>query len=196
MTKKELVLAMTAALTPMIGKPFTKEHMDSIIAEFGPKAGGGFAKINVDEITKVENGKTVAIFDTVAKVWLPATEEYFYEDKKNPDAKLNGLKNHSKAREKCTKEHVKYTKKAKDIVWEGSVDNDYLNKDECKKLLSAVPAINYARIIPMGQENQGTLKADPKAAEFTKMCMALEEKIAKAKGGNTPKQPAVDSTPN
>jgi len=192
MTKKELVAVLTAALTPLIGKPFTKEAMDSLIAEVGPKAGGGATRLNLDEITKVENGKTVAIFDTVAKVWLPATPEFFYEDKKSPNPKLNGLKNHSKAREKVTKEHVKHTKMAKDLVWKGSVENDILPKDVCKKVLSSVPAIDYSRIVPMGQPNQGTVKTTEAIKNFEAQIAKLNKQIDdKLKGSDDSKPEAA-----
>jgi hypothetical protein len=183
MTKKELVAVLTAALTPLVGKPFTKEAMDNIIAEVGPKS-GGFSKINVDDIIKVENGKTVQIFDTVAKVWLPATKDFFYEEKKNPNPKLNGLKNHSKAREKITKENVKHTKMAKDLVWKGSVENDVLDKNTCKNILEMVPAIDYSRTQP-----DGTVKSTQEIAKFEATIQELQGKV-EAAIANASKQPA------
>jgi hypothetical protein len=188
MTKKELVGIITGALTPLVGKPLTQEVVDNLVAKVGPKTGGGFAKRDIDGIIKVENGKTVQIFDTVAKVWLPATKEFFYEDKKTPNPKLNGLKNHSKAREKITKEHVKHTKMAKDIVWKGTVENDILDKELCKQLLSSVPAIDYTRIQPDGKvkSTQEIAKFEAKAQELAgKIDASLKAKSAD-KSATTP----------
>ena len=194
MTKKELValIATTLAtsLTPLVGKPFTKENMDAVIANaqetFGPKAGGGFKKIDIEEIIKVENGKTVKIFDTVASVWLPATSEFFYEDKKNPNAKLNGLKNHSKAREKVTKENVKHQKMAKDLVWVGSVENDILTKEQCTQVLKSVPKIDYKRI-----KEDGSVTSNTEIAKFESTVTELKGKVD-AKIAEAKKAPAAE----
>jgi ABC-type Zn2+ transport system substrate-binding protein/surface adhesin len=175
MTKTQVAKLLVATLTPLVGKTLTKEAVEDLVAQVGPKS-GGFTKRDISEIIKVDaNGKTIQIFDTVAKVWLPATPEFFYEDKKNPNPKLNGLKNHSKAREKLTKEHVKHTKMAKDVVWKGTVENDVLDKAVAKQLLSSVPAIDYTRIQPNGE-----IKPTQEIAKFEAKLQELAGKIESA----------------
>ena len=175
MTKAELVALVASTL--VVGKPVTQDMVDTLTAAVGPKSKGA-AAYNIADITKVENGKTVANLDTVAKVWLPATADFFYEEKEANRQKpeLNNLKTHSKAREKLGKEHVKLKKRAKDVIWNGTVLGDYITKEESSDLLASVPKVRYDRVVPYGQEKAGSIKGDPAVVAFEEKCGKLEGK--------------------
>ena len=182
MGKKE-VLATALAVVATFEKSFKEpKAYNSMVAmlteELGPKS-GGFSKLNIDEIIKVKDGKTVEIFDTVAKVWLPATSEFFYvekdEAKQNP--KLNGLKNHSKAREKVTKENVRLVKLSKDVIWNGVVKAEILSKEDKLQVVNSIPKIDFTRIQPTG-ENAGKVKASPEVIKYEELLARMNGKIA------------------
>jgi hypothetical protein len=186
MTKKQIVETLDKVL--VVGQPLTKEKKEEILALFAAKSRGG-GKRNIEDIIKVENGKVVAILDTVANVWLPADEEHFYKDLKNPDPKLNGLKNHSKAREKLTKEHQKLKNALKKLMWDGVVTSNKLSKDELNALAAKLPKIDYSRIVPFGQPNAGEIKPSKEVAEFEQLLAKLEAKVhpPKAEADDKPK---------
>jgi len=178
MTKKAILEVITSVIpASMVGKPLTQETYDKLLGAFASK-GGGFAKRNIDELIKVENGKTVAILDTVANVWLPATKEFFYEDKSNKaDPKLNGLKNHSKAREKLVKEIQGFKNTLKNLMWDGRVKAKKLSEEELNSLSIKLPKVNYERIVPFGQPNAGTIKPDADVEKYTKALVRAKAKV-------------------
>jgi len=182
MGKKE-VLATALAVVATFEKSFKEpSEYNSMVAmlteELGPKS-GGFSKLDINSIIKVKDGKTVEIFDTVAKVWLPATSVFFYaeKDEAQQNPKLNGLKNHSKAREKVTKENVRLVKLSKDVIWNGVVKAEILSKEDKVQVVDSIPKIDFTRIQPTG-ENAGKVKASPEVIKYEELLARMNGKIA------------------
>jgi len=187
MTKKAVREKLDAALK--VGETITQERKKEILDLFAAQGGAGRGKQNVEDLIKVENGKTVAILDTVANVWLPADKDLFYEEKVNPDPKMNGLKNHSKAREKLVKEHQKLKKHIKDLMWEGVIQTNALTREEINMLTEKLPKIDYSRIVPFGQPNAGEIKP-------SKEVEAFEALVEKAKAKIEAKKTTADENAN
>jgi len=86
-----------------------------------PKSGG--ATVNVDEVFDGENLQCA-----VSGEWLPATEEYFYEDKggKSP---FNGLRRLSRQAESIRKTHAKKIKASENAIMNDVLDGEMTPED-------------------------------------------------------------------
>lgn len=108
-TKKEIFETTTEAVTALCkqhnvnGKVI--EGITAILTEnLAPKAGG--ASVNIDEVTKKdENGNITEIMCSVSGKFLPATKDFFYEDKAGKG--INGLKRLSRQAESIRKSFIK-----------------------------------------------------------------------------------------
>jgi hypothetical protein len=156
MTKKtSAVLALL-----VVGKAVTEElraEVTSILEAKGSKK----AVVNLDEIRKVDkNGKVTEIKCSVSGVWLPATEEFFYVNKKG-DKNLNNLLRRSRQAEKIYKDHSRNTKAAKAKIWE-DFENNKINGEQAKSLMKKIPLEpDYTKVTrnpqgtPSKEENPG-----------------------------------------
>jgi len=110
-TKKEIFETVSkevgAVCTKFNVPANVKAELESIIeANLAPKAGG--ATVNVDEVTKKDaNGKVTQILCSVSGKWLPATKEFFYEDKVGKGIADTGLKRLSRQAESIRKQYIK-----------------------------------------------------------------------------------------
>lgn len=107
-TKREIFDTVTAAVATLCATHKTpakfNEGLNSILASnLEPKAGG--ASVNIEEVTKSKDGKIVEIQCSVSGVFLPATPEFFYEDKSGKG--INGLKRLSRQAESIRKAYIK-----------------------------------------------------------------------------------------
>ena len=97
-----------------------------------PKTGG--KALDLSEVTRVdEDGNIVEMECAVSHVWLPATAEYFYEDKtgKGP----NGLKRTSKQGEGVKKAFLKTHRASEKAIMADFTSGD-IEPDEAKELLA------------------------------------------------------------
>jgi len=107
-TKKEIFSTVSGAVaklceTNKINSKF-QEALQAIIADnLAPKAGG--ATVNIEDVTKSKDGKITEIQCSVSGVFLPATADFFYEDKAGKG--INGLKRLSRQAESIRKSHIK-----------------------------------------------------------------------------------------
>ena len=110
-SKKEIHATVTTAVAALCAQHKTPEAFNkaltSILDEnLAPKASG--ASVNLDEVTKKgQDGKITEIQCSVSGKWLPATAEYFYEDKKGDGLGGTGLKRLSRQAEAIRKQHIK-----------------------------------------------------------------------------------------
>jgi len=110
-TKKEILEATTSAAmalcdTHNVSDDFRNGLTAILNDNLAPKSSG--AKVNVDEVThKDAEGNITEIQCSVSGVWLPATVEYFYEDKKGEGLAGTGLKRLSRQAEAIRKQHIK-----------------------------------------------------------------------------------------
>lgn len=87
-----------------VSKKFKESLMVILTENLAPKTGG--ASVNIDEVTKKDsNGNIVEMMCSVSGVFLPATAEFFYEDKAGKG--INGLKRLSRQAEGIRKQHIK-----------------------------------------------------------------------------------------
>jgi len=109
-SKKEthqLVVAAIAAVCKAnkLNEKVTAELNEVLDVHLAPKAGG--ATVNIDEVTKKDkDGKIVEIQCSVSGKFLPATPEYFYEEKVEGKG-INGLKRLSRQAEAVRKQFIK-----------------------------------------------------------------------------------------
>lgn len=134
MTKKEIHLSVVAAATALcdankIPETFKTKLVAVLDEHLEPKKGGG-APVNLDEVTrKNEAGQVTEILCQKANVWLPATADFFYEDKSEKgiigtDGK--SLRRLSLQGETVDREHKKAVIASKNAILEdlGSSDLD------------------------------------------------------------------------
>jgi len=108
-SKKEVFETVSKAVVDLCAthktpEKFNKALGDILTANLAPKSGG--MSVNLDEVTKTENGKVTQILCSVSGKWLPATKEYFYEEKAEGKG-INGLKRLSRQAESIRKQHIK-----------------------------------------------------------------------------------------
>ena len=95
-TKKDIFVVAMALCEEHKASKKLVEGLTNLLA---PKAGG--AKVDVDSVMK--DGKLLC---AVSNVWLPATLEFFYEDKSGKSP-FNGLRRLSRQAESIRKTHAK-----------------------------------------------------------------------------------------
>ena len=121
-TKKELWEATQEVLSANKIKADVVEALRAILE---PKAGG--AKVDVeDAVIRNDAGEIEQLLCSLSGVLLPATAEYFYEDKAGDGFGGTGLKRLSIQAEKARKDHAKQTKASKDAIkddlYAGNID--------------------------------------------------------------------------
>jgi len=108
-TKQEIFDTVSNEVTALcekhqVSKKVTEGLAAIIETNLKPKAGG--ASVNIDEVTKKdEQGNITEIMCSVSGVFLPATADFFYEDKAGKG--INGLKRLSRQAESIRKQHIK-----------------------------------------------------------------------------------------
>ena len=109
--------------------------LDKIISDnLAPKQAG--MSIDLDEVTKVKNGKIVEIQCAVSKVFLPATKEFFYEDKQGKGILVDGvrLRRLSRQAESIRKKHAKYVEKTEREAM-GEVLSGTMTPEQAKQII-------------------------------------------------------------
>ena len=110
-TKLEIFETVTALATALcdehkVPTKFREGLMNVLSENLAPKSSG--ATVNVDEVTKKdESGKVTEILCSVSGKWLPATKEFFYEDKAGKGIADTGLKRLSRQAESIRKQYIK-----------------------------------------------------------------------------------------
>ncbi len=108
-TKKEIFESTVAQVEELCKKHNTpkafNEALNAVLTEnLAPKAGG--ATVNIDEVTKKnDKGEITHIMCSLSGKFLPATKDFFYEDKAGKG--INGLKRLSRQAEGIRKQHIK-----------------------------------------------------------------------------------------
>lgn len=110
-SKKEIFAAVSAAVAGLceehkVSTKF-KDSLNALLSlHLEPKSGG--AVVNLDEVTQKDaSGKITHIKCSVSGKFLPATAEFFYEDKSGKGIGDTGLKRLSKQAESIRKRHIK-----------------------------------------------------------------------------------------
>jgi len=140
-TKKELfelVSKEVEALCKKHGTPVAFNAAMGIILSdnLAPKSSG--ASVNLAEVTKVDGqGKVTHIQCSVSGKFLPATKEYFYEDKAGKG--INGLKRLSRQAEAIRKTHAKTVSKSEKAIT-SDVLNGKLKREDGKAKIEALRA--------------------------------------------------------
>lgn len=141
-SKKELFEAVESQVVELCtthntSKKFNEALMAIISANLEPKAGG--ASVNIDEVTKKDaNGNIVEIQCAVSGVFLPATAEYFYEDKGGKG--INGLKRLSRQAEAIRKQHTKVLTTTEKAIMADVLDGT-LSPEDAKAKVDAARAL-------------------------------------------------------
>lgn len=141
-SKKELFEAVENQVielctTHNTSKKFNEALMLIIAANLAPKAGG--ASVDLDEVTvKDANGTVVEIQCSVSGVFLPATGEFFYEDKGGKG--INGLKRLSRQAEAIRKQHAKVLSTTEKAIMADVLDGTLL-PEEAKAKVEAARAV-------------------------------------------------------
>lgn len=109
-----------------------------------PKAGG--AKIDVEEVVhRDEAGTITEIQCSLSGTFLPATTDYFYEDKSGDGIGGTGLKRLSIQAEKARKEHAKQVKASKDGIKADLYAGD-IDVETAKQLEANLPGVDYSTV--------------------------------------------------
>ena len=141
MTKKtELILSLL-----VLGTKITEELKTKVLEALENKK----SVINLDEVRKVDaQGNVTELKCSVSGVWLPATEEYFYVDKKNGknSKNFNGLLRRSRQAERIYKAYIKTVKDAKAKIW-SDFEANKIDAAKAKDLMKSIPtAPDYSKV--------------------------------------------------
>jgi len=114
-----------AALEIFTNNKVKDEVVEALADLFEPKAGG--AKVDIEEVvTRDGAGDIVEMLCSLSGISLPATADYFYEDKSGDGVGGTGLKRLSIQGEKARKDHTKMVKASKEAIKEdlyaGNID--------------------------------------------------------------------------
>lgn len=112
-TKKDI---LAAALVICVAHKASEKLTAELTELLAPKSGG--ATIVVEDVYNAEEGTLLC---SVSDVWLPATVDFFYEDKSGKSP-FNGLRRLSRQAESIRKTHTKVTKAS-----EAAIMNDVLD---------------------------------------------------------------------
>jgi len=149
-TKKE-IFASAMAICAEHKAP--KQLVEALTVLLEPKAGG--ATVNLDEVTKKNgNGEITEIMCSVSGKFLPATVEYFYEDKSGKG--INGLRRLSRQAESIRKDAAKVATTSERAIMSDVLDGK-LTPEQGKAKIEKIKATkpDYSSV--------GLIKA-PKAA--------------------------------
>lgn len=152
MTKTELFTAVMTACEAHNAKPRLVEALTALLK---PKTAG--VSVNLDEVTrKNDAGEIVEIQCSVSGVFLPATAEYFYEDKAGKG--INGLKRLSRQAESIRKTHLR-TVQASERAIVADILDGVISNEEGKAKIEAIRASqpDFSTV--------GVITPEPEAAE-------------------------------
>ena len=149
-TKKEICASALEVCAKHKASPELTKAIEELLA---PKAGG--ATINIDEVTKKDaNGKITDIMCSVSGKFLPATKEFFYEDKEGKG--IAGLKRLSRQAESIRKTFTK-TLNASEKAIMADVIEGAMKPEEAKSKLATLKAkkpdySSVVRVLPTAVE--------------------------------------------
>jgi len=126
-TKKEI---FTAAMELCEANGASEELVNGLTDLLAPKTAG--AKVKVEDVF---NEETNELLCSVSNVWLPATAEYFYEDKSGKG--INGLRRLSRQAESIRKAHAK-TIRASEAAIMDDVLNEVITNEDAKEKIAAL----------------------------------------------------------
>lgn len=120
-----------------VSKKFTVGLTAIFETHLKPKSSG--ASVNIDEVTrKDEQGNIIEIMCSLSGVFLPATIDFFYEDKTGKG--INGLKRLSRQAEGVRKQHIKTLATNKNAIMANVLDG-VITPEEGKAKLKKAEAI-------------------------------------------------------
>lgn len=97
-----------------------------------PKSAG--ASVNLDEVTRKDaNGNITEIMCSVSGVFLPATAEFFYEEKAEGKG-INGLKRLSRQAEAIRKTHIRNVSVSEKAIVQDILDGAISNEEGKAKI--------------------------------------------------------------
>lgn len=129
MTKQELYEKVTEELVALGAK---QKFLDVIELYLKPKSGG--ARVNLEEVVKRDDSGVIThIQCSLSGVWLPATAEYFYEDKSEKGG-IDGLKRLSRQAEGVRKKHIKLVSTSEKAILHDVLSGAITNEDGQAKL--------------------------------------------------------------
>lgn len=129
-----------------VNEKFSAALMALLTLNLEPKNGG--ASVNIEDVTKSVEGKITEIQCSVSGVFLPATKEYFYEDKNGKG--INGLKRLSRQAESARKTFIKTQSASKNAIMSDVLDGKLkaeVAKDKLTKLAALKPDFSKVGII-------------------------------------------------
>lgn len=160
-TKQEIFDAVTAEVGKLLEDAKVtnkvKEGLTEIFeAHLKPKAAG--ATVNIDEVThKDADGNITEIMCSLSGVFLPATKEFFYEDKSGKG--INGLKRLSRQAEGVRKKHIKLVTTTERAVLADVLDGK-MSPEEGKVKIAEIRALkpDYSTVsaTPVVEEDAAT----------------------------------------
>jgi hypothetical protein len=132
-SKQEIHDLVVAKCEEFGAKPKLIEALSEILK---PKTAG--ASVNLDEVTrKDENGNVTHIMCSVSGVFLPATADFFYEDKEGKG--INGLKRLSRQAEGIRKSHIRTVTVSEKAIVQDILDG-VISNEEGKAKIEALRA--------------------------------------------------------
>jgi len=153
-SKKEIFETVTNEVTALcdehkVANKFREALMNVLTDNLAPKAAG--ASINIDEVTKKNaDGKIAEIQCSVSGKFLPATKEFFYEDKAGKGiVGLDGshLKRLSRQAESIRKQYIKTLAATEKAIMADVLDG-VMTPEEGKAKLEKAKAIkpDYSKV--------------------------------------------------
>jgi len=140
-TKTEL---WASALEVLTTNNIAEDIVESLRSILEPKKGG--AHVDVDSaVERDEDGTIVAMLCSLSGVSLPATADYFYEDKKGEGFGGTGLKRLSIQAEKARKEHGKQIKASKDAIKDDLYAGE-IDVATAKQMEADLPGVDYSTV--------------------------------------------------
>ena len=135
-SKKEILATVVAAVSALcVAEDVTEEFEGKLMAvlneNLAPKSGG--ATVVLED---VYNAEDETILCSVSGVWLPATVEYFYEEKAEGKG-INGLKRLSRQAESIRKTAIKVLNTTEKAIMADVLGGDMSPEDGQEKLTAA-----------------------------------------------------------
>ena len=130
-TKKEI---FAAAIVLCETHKASDELVKGLTDLLEPKAGG--AKVNVEDVYNEAEGTLLC---SVSNVWLPATLDFFYEDKSGK-SQFNGLRRLSRQAESIRKTHTKTVAASEKAIMSDVLDG-VISPEDGKAKVEAIKAV-------------------------------------------------------
>ena len=149
-TKKEIFETVSASVVALCAQYKTpvkfNESLTAILSDnLAPKTGG--ASINIEDVTKSVDGKITEILCAVSGKFLPATRDFFYEDKNGKG--INGLKRLSRQAESIRKQFTKVLSATEKAIMSDVLDGKITPEAGKARLLKAKEAkVDYSTVSP------------------------------------------------